>query len=155
MRMHVTIFVVLITLGVSASKAQVRWQDYLGVYQLDSVDVKGFESFWYFELLPSPDWQHVDPARCKVYWFPQKQLEDGQALLCTFREVRLTIDSLSFRTQSCLGEEYSFQGRFTMPPGEFMKHPRDIVLQGSLRLWNDSSLIKQARVSFNWDESGD
>ena len=139
-------------LPIDSSLARDSWQDYVGNYQIDATGGKTFEDFGYFSFEPGTGWRYLDIAASTAYLIPP---QDTGWVLCPMKEIHAQADSISFRTSECFGEQYTLNGRLLFPASQFIEHRGEEVVQGMLRQSKNGLMIKEGKVMFSWDDSGD
>ncbi len=148
------IFLCLMSISLAA-RSQEKWNDYVGAYFIDSVDAKGFDSFYSFKLEPASYWKYMDTTSCTAVWFPKDNPHSDSCTEVNFVELYLQNDSLFFRTAPCHHERYEFFGKFTMPATQFADHLSEPILKGELLYWLHNRLFQRIRVTFTYDFGGD
>ncbi len=139
----------------ATAAAQEKWDDYVGIYFIDSVDVQHFGDFYSFRLEPADYWKYLDTSRCSAQWWPNDNLYKDSCEEVNFQALYLQNDSIYFRTTKCHDEHYVFSGRFKMSATQFPDYSGSPVLEGVLLFYKDGQLRQRMRATFRYEDEGD
>ena len=144
-------------LAFGQSDWRASWQGYIGNYFpiKDSISERMLRKFWYLELELGDHWESIDTSGSLAHWFPIDPVQDSIGGMCPLKFVKLGNDSLFFRTEDCHGLAFLFEGRFTMPPQQFVLHVDEVVLVGVLSYIRRGEVALTGRVCFKFEEGGD
>lgn len=133
-----------------------------GGFELNSKPSKGFKDFVWLSVITGTDVGHGSacaPQPCiagsdkyKDEWKPQTP----RGLLVTNNETYLwkvesiTVENLSFVTETKKGQSYKFTGHFTSGGIYDKTKPKNAVLVGHLTKLVNEQITAEVDVSFNW-----
>jgi hypothetical protein len=153
--MRTPLKVVLFLSFCTTAFSQRTWQDYVGIYFLDSAEVKDFHNFYSFRLEPADYWKYMDTSRCLANWWPTDTVNKDIDVDTMFVMLYLEHDSIYFRTAECFNEQYAFSGRFRLPASQFADHLAEPILDGVLQLYRRGICERQSKVTFTYEFGGD
>jgi hypothetical protein len=132
--------------------AQNGWTEIIGNYFLESDSKNLFPELDYFTLVPVSYYKNIDTAHCFIHLNKSCSSDTLDSTNCSFKEIYLTNDSLSFSSDNCQNNQYSFSGEFLVPLSEVYHNMSKAVLKGFIKWYKNGQLLRKGRVIFTFEK---